>query len=141
MRTSLLTSLWLAFLSGLIIDLLSAELRFGTYALNYSLATLILYNQKRHFFEDKPLSPLPLFTLFFFSLSRHSSSSSSSKEVVFTWKLALTDLCVMPLCDALFTHFFLVHDSFKADCLHKKRNLAPLLRKRQKRNKSDELCL
>lgn len=104
MRTSLLASLWLSFLSGLIIDLLSAELRFGTYALNYSLTTLILYNQKRHFFEDKPLS-LPLFTLFF-SLISTLLQLILLKEVSFTWKLALTDLCVMPLCDALYALFW-----------------------------------
>ena len=104
MRTSLISSLWLAFLSGLIIDLLSAELRFGTYALNYSLTTLILYNQKRHFFEDKPLS-LSLFTLFF-SLISTLLQLLLFKEVTFTWKLALTDLFVMPLCDALYALFW-----------------------------------
>ncbi len=104
MRTSLISSLWLAFLSGLIIDLLSAELRFGTYALNSSLTPLILYNQKRHFFEDKPLS-LSLFTLFF-SLISTLLQLLLFKEVTFTWKLALTDLFVMPLCDALYALFW-----------------------------------
>ncbi len=104
MRTSFVTSLWLAFLCGLIIDLLSAELRFGSYALNYCLTTLILYKQKRHFFEEKMLS-LALFTLFF-SLISTLLQLMLLKEVPFTWKLALADLFGMPIVDALYALFW-----------------------------------
>jgi len=54
-------ALWIALGCGTILDLLSSELRFGVYALNFVLITLLLYPQKKHFFEDKPIG-LSLFT-------------------------------------------------------------------------------
>ena len=54
-------ALWIALGCGTILDLLSSEVRFGVYALNFVLITLLLYSQKKHFFEDKALG-LSLFT-------------------------------------------------------------------------------
>ena len=54
-------SLWLSLICGVILDLISSEFRFGIYTLSCVIATLLLYAQKRHFFEDKPLA-LSLFS-------------------------------------------------------------------------------
>lgn len=52
-RTSFLTALWIASCSGLLVDFVSSEMVFGKEALNFCCTTLLLYKQKRHFFEDK----------------------------------------------------------------------------------------
>ncbi len=54
-------SVWLSVACGLILDLISSEFRFGLYTLTFVITTLLLYAQKRHFFEDKPLA-LSLFS-------------------------------------------------------------------------------
>lgn len=61
-KETLSKSLWIALGCGVILDLLSSEMRFGLYSLNFVLITLALYAQKKHFFEDKPLG-LSLFTV------------------------------------------------------------------------------
>lgn len=61
-------SIWIALGCGLILDLLSSELKFGLYGLNFVFITLLLYSQKKHFFEDKPLG-LALFTALISSVS------------------------------------------------------------------------
>ncbi len=60
--TSLSRAVWIGLGCGFILDLLSSEMRFGLYSLNFVLITLALYSQKKHFFEDKPLG-LSLFTV------------------------------------------------------------------------------
>ena len=61
MRGDFLFSLWMGFLSGLVIDLLSSQLPFGLHALSGCIASFCLFHQRRHFFEDK------IFSLFFFT--------------------------------------------------------------------------
>jgi rod shape-determining protein MreD len=61
-RMSGVKALYLAACCGLIVDLLSCQLYFGLHAVNYTLATALLYRQRRHFFEDKTISFL-LFTV------------------------------------------------------------------------------
>ncbi|MGE5196438.1 MAG: rod shape-determining protein MreD [Anaerolineae bacterium] len=108
-RKSLLFSLWIAFLSGLVLDLLGSELRLGFFALNYSLTTLLTYRQKKHFFEDKAFS-LVLFSLI---LSCTSTAIQAilfnifgakvlDAKVLFSWKFILTELVLMSFLDALY---------------------------------------
>ncbi len=59
--TTLSKALWISLACGLILDLISSEFRFGLSTLTFVLATLLLYAQKKHFFEDKPVA-LSLFT-------------------------------------------------------------------------------
>jgi rod shape-determining protein MreD len=103
-RFPLLTSLWIASLCGLIVDLLSSEFRLGLHALNYCLTTLLLYRQKRHFVEDKPLA-LSLFT-FLISIASTVVQlllvSIFDRALPLSGKMLLTDLAIMPLCDALY---------------------------------------
>ncbi len=54
-------SLWISLGCGVILDLISSEFRFGLMTLTWALTTLLVYKQKKHFFEDKPLA-LSLFT-------------------------------------------------------------------------------
>lgn len=63
-RRDLLLTLLLACLSGLILDLFSAQTRFGLNALEYTLVSYFMYQFKNYFFEDS-LSTTPLMTLFF----------------------------------------------------------------------------
>lgn len=97
-------SLWLAFWCGLIMDCLTSQFFLGLQALNYLLATLLLYRQKRHFFEDKSLS-LPLFTAIVSLVStilHWMFLYALDKKIPMTWKFAAIDLLIMPLLDAVY---------------------------------------
>lgn len=103
-RRPFVRALWLAALCGLVMDLMSCQLRFGLYALNYCLTTLLLYSQKRHFFDDKPLS-LPLYTFFVSgaaSLIEFGLIAVFHKSLSLDGKTAFTELLMMPLADALY---------------------------------------
>ena len=103
-RCSRISSLWISSLSGLILDLLTTQLRFGAHAMSFAIATLLLYQQKKHFNEEKPLA-LSLFTcqlsliitmnLYLFSLFSYSSFSLSAKWFA-------VDLFFMSLLDSLY---------------------------------------
>jgi rod shape-determining protein MreD len=103
-RCSRMSSFWISSLCGLLIDVLGSELRFGVHALSFSVATLFLYSQKKHFFNDKPLA-LSLFTfqisliitliLFLFSYLSNSLPSISIKWMIF-------DFILMSFFDSLY---------------------------------------
>ncbi len=129
-RTSIISCLWLAVLCGVIIDLLSSQLRFGLHTLNYSLVTVLLYKQRHHFFEDKSLS-LSIFTALISSLSTLLQLLllyAFDKTLPFTWKLVITDLIGMPLVDALYAYIWFTC-SIKAFLYVKKVGVVPLLKK------------
>jgi rod shape-determining protein MreD len=103
-RLSFQNSLWIASLCGLVIDLLSSEFRLGVHALNYCTTTLFLYKQKRHFFEHKPLA-LSLFTSLISAVSTILQLlliSVFDRALPLSGKLLVTDLALMPLCDAFY---------------------------------------
>jgi rod shape-determining protein MreD len=103
-RTRFQTSLWIASLCGLIVDLLSSEFLLGMHALNYCITTFILYKQKRHFFEEKPLA-LSLFTLIISIVSTILQLlliAIFDRPLAISLKLVLTDLIVMPALDAIY---------------------------------------
>jgi hypothetical protein len=95
-------SLWLAVLSGCVIDLLTSELHFGLYALNYVCTTVLLYRRKRNFFADRSFS-LALFTAL---ISAVSSLLHIFLLIIFSTglrmsaKFLFTDLLFMPFLDA-----------------------------------------
>ena len=101
MRKSFVTSLWIACLSGLLIDLLASQHRFGIYGLGYCLITVLLYSQRKHFFDDKPLG-LALFTALISFFSTSLQLIVFERGISLTWKLACTDLIGMPLLDAVY---------------------------------------
>lgn len=102
--------LWLSFFCGLIIDLLSVQPPFGFYACNYTLATAIVYQQKRNFFADH-LSTLPIMTFLF-------SCTATILEVIFLYifgthvslglQWVFSDLFIMPASDALFAFLWFI---------------------------------
>ena len=103
-RSNFQTSLWIASLCGLIIDLFSSEFHLGIHALNLCLTTLLLYRQKKHFFEDKPLA----YCLFALLIAATSSLlqllliSIFDRALPFSMSLLATDLVLMPLVDAFY---------------------------------------
>lgn len=103
-KTSLVRALWIATLCGLIIDLFCSEFHLGVYALNFCLTTLILYKQKKHFFEDKPLA-LSLFTALISIVSTVILLLLIfvfDHGLPFSKRLIVTDLVIMPIADALY---------------------------------------
>lgn len=103
-RKSFISSLWIAALCGLIIDLFSSEWRLGIHSLNYCVTTFFLYKQKRHFFEDKALS-LCLFTLLisiFSSLLQLLLISLFERSLPLSKSLFATDLFLLPIVDGIY---------------------------------------
>ncbi len=103
-KTSFAKSLWIASLCGIVIDLLSSEFRFGVHSLNYCLITLLLYQQKKHFVEERSLA-LSLFTLLISAAStlvQFFLISIFDRALPFSGKLLITDLVIMPLADATY---------------------------------------
>ena len=49
-------ALWISCGCGFILDLLSSGFHFGLHALTLAMATSLLFHQKRHFFEVKPVA-------------------------------------------------------------------------------------
>lgn len=99
-----LTCLWWALLCGMIIDLLSAQMRLGAYAFNYCATVMIVYSQKRHFFEDS-ISTFPIMTFLFSIVSTLIQvgmfySFGHSISLSFEW--VKQDLIWMPLLDAFY---------------------------------------
>ncbi len=103
-QKSLRSCICLAFLCGILLDLLSAHPHFGLYALNYSLTILMLYPQRRNFFADN-LSTLPIMTYFFAILSTLVMAVllySLEMKNIMSAKFLLTDLVLMPAADACY---------------------------------------
>lgn len=103
-RSRFMAALWIASFCGLTIDLLSSEFRFGIHALNYCLTTFLLYQQKKHFFEDKPLA-LSLFTILISIVSTVLQLlliSIFDHPLPLSGKLLVTDLLLMPIADAIY---------------------------------------
>ena len=103
-KKTLVKCLWFALICGLIIDLLSTQPRLGIYALGYSLTTILLYSQRRHFFADS-LSTLPLMCVFFSILSTVFMiflNYFMEFNMTLSWGWILTDLLIMPFADGLF---------------------------------------
>ena len=61
-------ALWISCGCGLILDLLSSEFHFGVHALTWIATTALLFHQKRHFFEEKPVA-FSIFTAVISSVS------------------------------------------------------------------------
>jgi len=102
-RFSFTRSLYLAALTGLMIDLFTLETPLGFYALSDVTTTCLLY-RFRHFFVEKGLG-LSGFTAFF------STISTGVQKILFlffgialpfTWQGALTDFLLMPLFDGCY---------------------------------------
>jgi len=103
-RLSFFNTLKLAFLSGIVLDLLSIDLPMGFHVLSYLLATSFFYSQKKFLFDDKLFS-LALFMIpfsCFTTLIERVLLFFCERELPLTWKSVSSDLLLMPIFDALF---------------------------------------
>jgi rod shape-determining protein MreD len=97
-------SLWLALLCGVILDLISSEFKFGLYTLTFVIATVVLYAQKRHFFEDKPLA-LSIFSSIIaavLTLLQFVLVHLFDRGISFSTLTVLTDVIFMSIVDGLY---------------------------------------
>ncbi|HEX2579408.1 MAG TPA: hypothetical protein VHK67_03295 [Rhabdochlamydiaceae bacterium] len=102
--STLSKSLWLSLLCGVILDSVSSEFKFGLHTLTFVLATVVLYPQKRHFFEDKPLA-LSIFTAIISSaitLLQFILAHLFDRGLPLSGLTALTDFVLMPIVDGLY---------------------------------------
>jgi rod shape-determining protein MreD len=105
-----LTTVWFAFGTGLLLDLLSAKTPLGFYALIYCIGVTLLGRLKRHFFADTPTT-LPimvwLFSLIVTTLQASFyplfGSGLSLGSGFFVW-----DILLYPLLDAVFAFTILI---------------------------------
>lgn len=101
---SCLRSCWLSVGSGIIIDLFSSTSYFGLTAVNYCLATFLLYGQTRHFFRERMFT-IPIMTLLFSLLSSCISIILRllfSQPIHISARWVLTDLIGMSFFDAFY---------------------------------------
>ncbi|HSX12731.1 MAG TPA: rod shape-determining protein MreD [Rhabdochlamydiaceae bacterium] len=104
LRKSFLFSIWTAVLCGLLMDLLNSKFHFGFCALNSCLTCLLVYSQKRNFFEDRLFS-LACYTALISVVSSFIELGFLTlfeKQFPLKWPLVITDLMLMPAFDALY---------------------------------------
>jgi hypothetical protein len=94
LRKNFLTSLWIACLSGLILDLFTVDIRFGVFALCSAATAAVTYKFKSYFYEDNFFS-IPLFTALI-------STVFSIIQFVLLQHPVSFNLLLMPLLDAIY---------------------------------------
>ena len=97
-------TLWASCLLGIVIDLLSSHVRFGLYALNFTLTSALLYSQRRNFFEDS-YSTLPVLTSIYSFVSTIVQIlllTVFENGVAFSWDFVKIDLFLLPILDGLY---------------------------------------
>ena len=85
------------FVAGICLDLIHPALRFGITPLFMLITTLVLYEQKRHFFFDS-LTTFPLMTLLYSLIFTLLLALWVQPPLTLSW--AISDLVLMPLLDA-----------------------------------------
>lgn len=107
-RKQLLASLWLGALSGLTLDLLSSNFRFGLYATSFLATILAIYKLKNLFFEEKAhaLAVFSVLVAMVFTVIEASLLSFFGHLPPFTLKTLTIDFLILPLFDGLFSFFW-----------------------------------
>jgi len=103
-------AIWIAFGSGIIMDLITSQSRLGLFTINFLLTTFCLYRQKRHFFEDH-LFTLSLFTFFISALSTFIQFillSMFDHPPKCSIRFICTEFMLMPLFDALYAWIWFI---------------------------------
>ena len=109
----LIFCLWMSFLCGLLLDLLSSERFFGIYTSSYCCATALIYPQKKHFFADN-LSTLPLLTFFTSGLITGAQILLIyifQRKIPLNWYWFATNILIMPLVDSMYAFFLFLMPS------------------------------
>ena len=104
-RVNFSQALWISFFCGLAMDVLSSQFKFGLIALTHTITGLLLYGQKKHFFEEKAIA-LSLYSVLisgFLSLFLLVFSSLSEKQIAITLPMLFSNLIVMPFLDGIYT--------------------------------------
>ncbi len=93
-------ALWISVGCGYLLDLISSEFRFGIYSLTWVLTTLVLFSQKKHFFEDKPVA----FSIFTGVISAVSTALQIVLIHLFDRGIpfSILDVIVMPIIDGMY---------------------------------------
>jgi hypothetical protein len=107
-KKPLIFCLWISLICGSILDLLEGQNRLGLHATSYCLATALLFQYKRNFFEDSLLT-LPLITFFFAVISTGIQVAFLfvfERGILLTWEWIGSDLILMPILDAFYAFFF-----------------------------------
>lgn len=97
-------ALWISFGCGLLLDLLSSEFHFGVHALTLTCTSVLLFHQKKHFFEDKPLAVF-LFTSVISAVATLLELlfiHIFDRGISFTAATFFTDVVLLSLADGLF---------------------------------------
>lgn len=103
-RNTYVKSLWIATICGLIMDIFSSQMHFGIYAVCYGITAAICYQQKKHFFEDKPIA-LSLFSALISAISSLILIALTilfDKQFPITFEVVLSDGLITPILDALY---------------------------------------
>lgn len=109
-RVNFTKALWISFLAGLLMDVFSSQFKFGLFALNHVIVSILLYGQKKHFFEDKTIA----FSLYTALISCLLSafliilSSLSEKQILVSAPVILSDLFIMPFFDAIYAFIWFI---------------------------------
>jgi hypothetical protein len=85
-------------------DLVNSQFHFGFFAFATLLTCLLVFAQRRHFFEERLISAAcytALISLVFTAIQL-LFLALFEKSFPLKWPLLLTDLLLMPLCDALY---------------------------------------
>jgi rod shape-determining protein MreD len=109
-QKSYTVSLWVSFLCGLFVDLLSSDRHLGMHAIDYSIATWLLYPQRRHFFAEN-LSTLPLMTLLFSLVSTGvlmGLIAIFEEPLSLSWQWGLTDFLYLPVADGCYAFLLFI---------------------------------
>lgn len=97
-------ALWISCGCGIILDLLSSEFHFGVHALTLIATTSLLFHQRRHFFEEKPVA-FSIFTALIASVATLLQLlfvPLFDRGITFSTLSFLTDAIALPLLDGLY---------------------------------------
>jgi rod shape-determining protein MreD len=106
----LVISLWGAFLSGTLVDVLSDNNHLGIHAAVYCIATIILYPQRRHFFADS-WATLSLMSALFSAIASFTEALGTyifENMSFFSWQWVGIDLIYLSGYDALYAYLLFV---------------------------------
>ncbi len=104
-RKSLLISLWIAMLCGLLIDLCSSDTHFGIFALCNLCTAGLTYRFRHFFFEENPFS-IPLNTMLISITLSLTQLFLVQQPIPFHPQWILASFFLMPLVDALYAFFW-----------------------------------
>lgn len=94
LRKNFLTSLWIACLCGLILDLFTVDIRFGVFALCSAATAAVTFKFKSYFYEDNLFS-IPLYTALI-------SAVFSAIQFILLQHPVSFNLLLMPILDACY---------------------------------------